>query len=253
MNVLNFAHGEIYMFGAFCVFFQCSVLGINYIVALAITILAIGLFGVILERIFFRPAKGDIITSVIIAIALISIFQTIVQITFGSQPRVMAEFFPDTITFNSIKITQSRLAAGSLSLLLLIAVNIFVYRTKHGKAMQALAQDREAAALQGIDIDKTGSLGFAIGCALAGAAGGIMAPILYIEATMGTSVLGKSLSIIILGGIGSIPGAALGGLIIGIVESFGQRFLGYSSATFPFIIMILILVFKRTGLMGRQA
>ena len=118
--------------------------------------------------------------------------------------------------------------------------------------MQALAQDRDAAALQGVDIDKVGPLGFAIGCALAGAAGGIMAPILFVDATMGASVLGKSLSIIVLGGVGSIPGAALGGLIIGVAESYGQRFVGYPSSTFPFLIMILILLFRRTGLMGRQ-
>ena len=118
--------------------------------------------------------------------------------------------------------------------------------------MQAVAQDREAAMSLGIDIRKIGMIGFAIGCALAGAAGGIMAPIFFIEPTMGTSVLIKSLSIIILGGVGSIPGAAIGGLILGITESYGQTFLGYASTTFPFLIILIVLIFKRTGLMGRS-
>ncbi len=252
MNVLNFAHGEIYMFGAFCVYFLCSLLHVNYVLALAASIVVVGLFGIVLERVFFRPAKGDMLTSVIVAIALIWLFQTAAQIIFGGQPRAMAEMFPSTVTLFHIPISQSRLVAGLISLVLLVAVNFFVYRTKQGKAMQALAQDRDAAALQGIDTDRVGPLGFAIGCALAGAAGGIMAPILYIDATMGSAMLGKSLCIIVLGGVGSIPGAALGGLIVGVVESYGQRFLGYPSSTFPFLIMILILLFKRTGLMGRK-
>jgi len=252
MNVLNFAHGEIYMFGAFCVYFFCGLLHINYMLALGVSIVAVGLFGIVLERVFFRPARGDVLTSVIVSIALIWLFQTAAQLVFGGEPRAMGEFFPDTVRFLNVRISESRLAAGLISLLLLIAVNFFVYRTKQGKAMQALAQDRDAAALQGIDTERIGPLGFAVGCALAGAAGGIMAPILYIDATMGSAMLGKSLCIIILGGIGSIPGAALGGLIVGVVESYGQRFIGYPSATFPFIIMILILLLKRTGLMGRQ-
>jgi branched-chain amino acid transport system permease protein len=252
MNVLNFAHGEIYMFGAFCVYFLCSMLHIPYPIALMMSIVAVGLFGIILERVFFRPARGDILTSVIVAIALIWVFQTSAQLIFGGQPRGMAELFPGTVTFFNMRISQSRLFAGFISFLLLVGLYLFVYKTKQGKAMQALAQDRDAAALQGVDIDRVGPLGFAIGCALAGAAGGIMAPILFVDATMGSSVLGKSLSIIILGGVGSIPGAALGGLIVGVVESYGQRFVGYPSSTFPFLIMILILLFKRTGLMGRQ-
>jgi branched-chain amino acid transport system permease protein len=253
MNVLNFAHGEIYMFGAFCVYFLCSLLHIPYPIALGISIIAVGLFGIVLERVFFRPARGDMLTSVIVAIALIWVFQTAAQLMFGGQPRGMAEIFPGMLVFFGVRVSESRLLAGLISLLLLVGVYIFVYKTKQGKAMQALAQDRDAAALQGVDIDRIGPLGFAIGCALAGAAGGIMAPILFVDATMGGSVLGKSLSIIVLGGVGSIPGAALGGLIVGVVESYGQRFVGYPSSTFPFLIMVLILLFKRTGLLGRQA
>jgi len=253
MNVLNFAHGEIYMFGAFCVYFLCTLLHLNYVLALPAAIVLVGVFGIAMERICFRPAQGDMLTSVIVSIALIWLFQTAAQLIFGGEPRAMREFLPSTVSFLHIRISQSRLAAGLISLLLLVAVNFFVYRTKQGKAMQAVAQDRDAAALQGIDLDRLGPLGFAIGCALAGAAGGIMAPILYIDATMGGSVLGKSLAIIVLGGVGSIPGAAVGGLIVGVVESYGQRFLGYPSSTFPFLIMIIILLFKRTGLMGRKA
>ena len=253
MNVLNLAHGEIYMLGAFSVFFLSSLLHINYIIALLITMVAVGLIGVILERVFFRPARGDIITTVIVAIGLMWIIQTSAQLIFGTQTRGMAEVFVGTVTFLNVNISESRVVAGLISIVLLAGVYFFVYRTKQGRAMQAVAQDREAAALQGIDINRMGALGFGLGCALAGAAGGIVAPIFFVEPTMGINMLLKSMAIIILGGLGSIPGAALGGLILGITESYGQTFLGYASATFPFLIIILILLVKRTGLMGRIA
>jgi branched-chain amino acid transport system permease protein len=117
--------------------------------------------------------------------------------------------------------------------------------------MQAVSQDREAAALMGINIDRVGTLGFGLGCALAAVAGGIMAPIFFIEATMGLDALGKSMAIIILGGLGSIPGAVIGGLILGLVESYGQTFMGYPATVLPFVIIVLVLLFKRSGLMGR--
>lgn len=252
MNVLNFAHGEIYMLGAFCVYFLCDILQLNFAVSLILTMVLTGLFGLLLERVLFRPVRGDMLSSVIVAIGLIWLLQTSAQLIFGKQPRAMPEIVSGTVTMLGFNISNARIFAGLISIGLLILLYLFVYRTKQGKAMQAVAQDGEAAALQGIDIDRIGPLGFVIGCALAGAAGGIMAPILYIDATMGGTVLSKSLSIIILGGVGSIPGAALGGLIMGIAESYGQAFLGYVSSTFPFIIIILILLFKRTGLMGRQ-
>jgi len=254
MQVLNFAHGEIYMIGAITVYFLCTLFHMNYLLAILIAMIVVGIIGIVLERFFFRPISDeDMLLSVIIATALTYIFQTSAQIIFGTSPMSMSEFLPGTLDYAGFHISVSRLAAAGLSLFLLVVMYLFVYKTRSGKAMQAMAQDRDAAALQGVDIDKIRPMGFAIGCILAGAAGGIMAPILYVDATMGTPILNKSLSIIMLGGIGSIPGAALGGIIIGVVEAYGQSFLGYTAATtIPFIIMILILLFKRTGLMGRQ-
>jgi branched-chain amino acid transport system permease protein len=254
MNVLNFAHGEIYMIGAFCTYYFASILGVNYALSLIIAIVVTAILGYILERVFFRPAKGDILSGVLVATGLIWLFQTVGQLipALGKGPRGMSEVVSGTITVMDFPVSKARIVACLLSLFLLAITYIFVYRTKHGKAMQAVAQDRDAAALQGIDINVIGPLGFIIGCALAGAAGGIMAPILPIEATMGSSVLTTSLCIIILGGIGSIPGAAIGGIILGLVQSFGQVYLGYVSSIFPFVILIGVLLFKRTGLMGRK-
>ena len=253
MNVLNLAHGEFYMLGAFTVFYVNGLLKVNYFLALAMSVVVVAVMGIFFERIFFRPARGEVVPTVIVGIGLMWLLQTAAQLLFGAQPRGMKEVFQGSVSFLNINISDSRIAAGIISILLVAGVYLFIYKTKQGKAMQAVAQDREAAMSLGIDVGKIGTLGFALGCGLAGAAGGLMAPIFFIEPTMGTTTLIKSLCIIILGGVGSIPGAALGGIILGIIESYGQTFLGYSATTFPFLIILFILVFKRTGLMGRAA
>ena len=253
MNVLNLAHGEFYMLGAFTVFYMNGLLKVNYFLALAMSVVVVAVIGIFFERIFFRPARGEVVPTVIVGIGLMWLLQTAAQLLFGAQPRGMKEVFQGSVSFLNINISDSRIAAGIISILLVAGVYLFIYKTKQGKAMQAVAQDREAAMSLGIDVGKIGTLGFALGCGLAGAAGGLMAPIFFIEPTMGTTTLIKSLCIIILGGVGSIPGAALGGIILGIIESYGQTFLGYSATTFPFLIIVFILVFKRTGLMGRAA
>ena len=253
MNVLNLAHGEFYMLGAFTVFYMNGLLKVNYFLALAMSVVVVAVMGIFFERIFFRPARGEVVPTVIVGIGLMWLLQTAAQLLFGAQPRGMKEVFQGSVSFLNINISDSRIAAGIISILLVASVYLFIYKTKQGKAMQAVAQDREAAMSLGIDVGKIGTLGFALGCGLAGAAGGLMAPIFFIEPTMGTTTLIKSLCIIILGGVGSIPGAALGGIILGIIESYGQTFLGYSATTFPFLIILFILVFKRTGLMGRAA
>jgi len=253
MNVLNLAHGEFYMLGAFTVFYMNGLLKVNYFLALAMSVVVVAVIGIFFERIFFRPARGEVVPTVIVGIGLMWLLQTAAQLLFGAQPRGMKEVFQGSVSFLNINISDSRIAAGIISILLVAGVYLFIYKTKQGKAMQAVAQDREAAMSLGIDVGKIGTLGFALGCGLAGAAGGLMAPIFFIEPTMGTTTLIKSLCVIILGGVGSIPGAALGGIILGMIESYGQTFLGYSATTFPFLIILFILVFKRTGLMGRAA
>ena len=252
LNIVNFAHGEFYMLGAFTILYIAGLWNIKYFLALVMCMLIVGLIGVFFERLFFARAKGRLVPIIIVAVGLMWILQTAAQIIFGRQPRGMAEVFQGSVSFLHVNISYSRLMAAVISVVLVGALYFFVYRTRLGRAMQAVAQDREAAALQGINIDRLGTMGFGLGCALAGVAGGIMAPIFFIEATMGLDALAKSMAIIILGGLGSIPGAALGGLILGLVESYGQTFLGYPATVLPFVIIVLVLLFRRTGLMGRS-
>jgi branched-chain amino acid transport system permease protein len=253
MRIINVAHGEIYMLGAFVTFYLTSLYHMNYYFSLIIAIAMVGLFGLCLERFLFRPVEErGLVVSIIIITGLMLILQGGAQIVFGTQGRGMPEVFKGYLTFFSISLSVSRIITSLIGIALVIGVYFFVYKTKQGKAMQATAEDREAASLQGINVRRLTALGFFIAFALAAAAGGLIAPIFFIDATMGGTILFKSLSIVILGGIGSIHGAALGGLILGILESFGLRFLGYTSYTFPFLIIILILIVRPQGLLGKD-
>jgi branched-chain amino acid transport system permease protein len=252
MNIMNFAHGEFYMLGAFSVLYLTS-LKLNYFIALITAIVIVACLGVILEWLFFRRVRGDILGGTIIAIGLMWILQTSAQLIFGTEPRGMGEVFKGNVTFLNVNISTSRLLAMLICVILVIGVYLFLYNTKTGKAIQAVAQDREAAALQGININGINSLGFGLGCALAGAAGGVIALLFSLDANMGTEALVKSLSAIILGGLGSLPGVIVGGFILGIAESCGYTFWGYPAATLPFAIILLVLIFKRGGLMGETS
>ena len=253
MRIINVAHGEIYMLGAFLTFYLTSLYHINYFFSLLIAAAAAGFFGLCLERFLFRPVEErGLVVSIIIITGLMLILQGGAQILFGTQGRGMPEVFQGNLTFFSISLSISRIITSLIGIALVFGVYCFVYKTKQGKALQAIAEDREAASLQGINVHRLTALGFFIAFALAAAAGGLIAPIFFIDATMGGTILFKSLSIVILGGIGSIHGAALGGLILGVLESFGLRFLGYSSYTFPFLIIILILIVRPQGLLGKD-
>jgi len=252
MNILNLAHGEFYMLGAFSILYLAGIFHLNYFLALFLSMVLVGVIGIFFERLFFRPVAEEMAPTIIVGIGLMWIIRAAAQLIIGREPRGMAEIWQGNITFLGVTISGSRIMACIISVILVVILYFFVYRTKFGRAMQAIAQDREAAALQGIDIDRMSILGFTMGCAMAGVAGGIMAPIFFIDATMGIDILVKSIAIIILGGVGSIPGAALGGLVLGILESYGQTFLGYSASLLPFLLIIVVLICKPTGLMGRK-
>jgi branched-chain amino acid transport system permease protein len=241
------------MLGAFAVFYLVTLFNVNYFVALALAMIIVGLFGLFLERVVFRPVRNSyMVVTIIIITGLMLVIEGSAQLIFGTASRGMADFFPGTVDIVGAKISTFRAIGALISIALVIGLCFFVYQTKQGKAMQAVAQNHNAAVLQGIDTNKIYAMAFGISCALAAAAGALMAPVFFIDATMGGTVLFKALAVVILGGIGSIPGAALGALIIGIVESFGLRLLGYASATFPFLIIVLILLVKRSGLMGKE-
>lgn len=253
LGIINLAHGELYMIGAFCLYFLVTLFNLNYFIALLITIILVGFFGILLERIFFRPLRNDsdMVVIIIIITGLMLIIQGLSQIIFGPESRGMQEIIDGNIKILNTNFSIFRTITATISICLVAGLCFFVYKTKTGIAMLAVSQNKTAAILQGVNVNKIYAIGFCLSAMLAAAAGGLMAPVFLIDTSMGGSILFKALSIVILGGIGSIPGAVLGGFILGIIESFGLRYLGYASATFPFLLIIFILLFKRTGLLGK--
>jgi branched-chain amino acid transport system permease protein len=255
MGIVNLAHGEIYMFGAYGAYYFCVVAGLNFLLALVISTLLIGLLGIAIERIFFRPFRhGEFLTTVIMATGLMLILQTTAVISFGGSPKVVTTPFPGVITIAGVTLSWERLIIILVSIILVAALFYLIHRTKIGQAMVAVSQDLDAAALQGINIDRVSSVAMFLGCGLAAAAGALMGAIFGLSPTMGGFALMKGIAVIILGGLGSIPGAVIGGLILGFIDGIIPPLLSSHMASLVgFVAIILILLFRPRGIMGHES
>jgi len=253
MHIVNFAHGELYMLGAFCLWIFFAELQVPYILALILSMIIISGLGMVIERFLFKPFRGDLAPSFIISLGLVMLLQTGTLLSFGIEDKAAPtpSGFHGLIHFGGAVLSKERLFVILISAILMAGVWLFIQRTKPGQAMRAVAQDQDAAALQGISIDATASLAMGVGCALAAAAGCLMAPIFYINPYMGAVPIMKAFVVIILGGLGSIGGAFIGGFIIGFVDSFGSTYLSAPiAAMMTFGILILVLIFRPQGLFG---
>lgn len=256
IKLINFAHGDIFMLGAFIGFYAITIFHMNFFLALIFSMASTALIGVIIERIAYKRLRNATrIAALITAIGVSLLIEYGFIFIRGSQP----EAYPTVFAASSVNIfgasinTQSILIL-SVSIVLMILLQFIVHKTKTGKAMRAVSHDTEAAKLMGINVDNTISATFAIGSALAGAAGVIFG--LYytkIDPLMGVIPGLKAFVAAVLGGIGIIPGAMVGGLILGIVETFVSA-VGFSlwRDAAAFVILILILIFRPSGIFGKN-
>ena len=253
MGIVQFAHGEIYMLGAYCVYYVSVVKGINVFIALVISAFALGLVGIILERLLFRQFRGQIEPSIIIAIGLILLLQTTAAVGFGTQGKWIPKIIPGVLTVWGVRLAWDRVLAVIIGITLMLLLFLFVQKTKAGQAMVAISQDPDAAALQGINVNRISSLSMAIGCALAAIAGGLMGAIFQAEPFMGGFAISKGIAVIVLGGLGSIAGAVIGGFILGLLDGLVPLVASTTVATtIGFILIILILIIKPRGLLGHE-
>ena len=251
MGIINFAHGEIYMLGAFVVYVVVTSLHINFLLGLLIAILVTGTFGIIFERVLFRRFRGEQLNGLVLSLGLSILLQNVALLIWGGDERSFASpFRGQSLSFLGASIPMERVMAMGLSILMLISVYYFIKRTKIGQAMRAVAQSSEAAALQGIRINNISLLSFSIGCALAGLAGALLAPIFYVSPYVGGMPVLKAFIVIVLGGLGSISGAFVGGILLGVIDSICLFFLGTLGDITGFIILILFILFKPEGLFG---
>lgn len=253
MDIVNFAHGEFYMFGGFVSYLIFAQLHVNYFLTILIAFLAVGLFSVAVERIVFKPFRGQILPAFIISLGLIWIFRESIRFIFGNWDKAIPVAFPGIIRVGNLSLSVERLVTAVIGAILIFALHLFIQRTKWGRAMRAIALDRDAASLQGINIDFISSLAFGIGCGLAAVAGVLLGSVYYASASMGAHMILKAFLIIILGGLGSIPGCLLGGLLLGFFESFGHTFMSIPTVTIiTFAVIFILLVFRPEGLLGHE-
>lgn len=257
VQLINFAHGEIYMFGAFAGLFLVTVVGLPIGWALLGAMAFCMLLGVVVERVAYRPMRGKSsrLSALISAIGVSIFLSTLMVIIAGTNPRN----YPDVIQIHNyqlgaVQFSSLQIIILVISAILMLGLELMVRRTRIGKAMRACSQDIEAASMMGINVNRVISFTFAVGSALA-AAGGVMVAIYYnaLWPYMGTMAGMKAFCAAVLGGIGSIPGAMVGGISLGIMEIMGVAYLSSSyKDAIAFAILILVLIIRPQGLMGQK-
>mgnify|MGYP001305832027 CR=1 FL=1 len=251
MDILFFAHGAMYMLGAYSTFYLCEIFGLNYFFAVPIGVAIIGLFGVLIEKGLFRRIRSDHVSVIFLAIALNWFLESLGHIIFGLKPKSVSSVFTGQINIFGGIISWERVALIFISLIAVGGLYLFLMKTRYGLGMRAYAEDPATAELQGISNDTVCSLGFLIGCGLAALGGILVAPIFVIKPVMGSHAVMMALLVIGFGGLGSIPGALIAALIIGFLESFGTFYFGSDIAWgFIFIIIVIFLTIRPTGLIG---
>ncbi|MBC3887666.1 branched-chain amino acid ABC transporter permease [Acetobacterium paludosum] len=256
IKLINFAHGEIMMFGAYFAFIFATSFGMPIWAVILVPMIIMALAGVAVEFIAYRPLRDAPRLSALITAIGVSLFlQNLALLIFKADPKVMPKLFPETIiNLGGVEISSTTLVTIGLSLFFMVLLDLYIRKTKQGRAVRAVSEDKDAAILMGINVDRTISLTFAMGSAL-GALGGILYSVAYVQVfpTMGVMPGLKAFIAAVLGGIGIIPGAMLGGFIIGMVETMTKAYLSTTWAdAIVYIILILVLLFKPTGILGKN-
>lgn len=251
VGIVQLAHGEVYMIGAYSVYYFCVVLGLNFFLSLLISIFLVGLLGVVLEKFFLRPFRNDVEGAIVSTIALILILQTAIVAIAGVGYKDISSPIQGVLTVLGARLSWERLITILASMVLVSALLIFIKKTRMGQAMIAVSENREVAALQGINVNRVSSVAMFLGCGLAAAAGALTGAIFDLTPFMGGFALMKGIGVIIVGGLGSIPGAIIAGLILGLVDGVVTSLFSVQVAGITgLVVIILILLFRPQGLFG---
>jgi branched-chain amino acid transport system permease protein len=252
MGIINFAHGEFYMLGAYIMFYSLTLFNINFFPALILVMVIVAPVGILVERIFYRPLRDNPMSVLIVAIGLSLFFVSAGYLGFGIQDNAFPSPFKGILRIGGAVISKERLMTLAVCAILVAGLYFFVHMTKMGRAMRAVEQDPDAASSVGVSIDRTYAICMAVGAALAGAAGALIGMLTVISPSMGGVALFKAFMIIVIGGLGSVVGAIFGGIILGLVESFATTLIAPEIASMiAFGLIILLLILKPEGLFGR--
>jgi branched-chain amino acid transport system permease protein len=255
MGIVNFAHGELFMVGAYTVFFLYATYGVPFPLAVLGSIAVVGLIGIAMERALFRPMRGNPLGGLIMSVGVLFVLQVAaVEIAgLGLMKHIPPAYEGSIALFGTETLTlpRQRLVVIGAAVLCLALLWLFLKRTRLGWALRACAQDPEAAALQGISLDRTSLLAMGLGAGLAGAAGGVMAPLVQVTPYMGHPYVVAAFIVIIVGGVGSLEGAVVAAVLYTFFDTFVTTFYdGSIAAILGLVLMLVVLVVKPTGLFG---
>jgi branched-chain amino acid transport system permease protein len=254
LGILNLAHGAIYMIGGYIGLALIGTLGFNQWASLLLTIIIVASFGVFLEKFCFRPFVGDFNRIIMMCVVITMVLQTAVNIIAGTQILSLPPFIAGVLRTRHFSVSYERIITFAIGSALLAIIIWFVNRTKWGQQMQAISQDIEAAALQGINIHRISALACFIGCGLAAIAGCLIGAYLCIGPFMGDFMLLKVLMLVFLAGIGSISGIIIAGLVLGSLDSILPILIsGAASDAITVAIVVVLLLFRPQGFFGREA
>ena len=254
LGIAHFAHGVVAMSGGYVTFFLIERFGLPFFVAMALAMLVGAMLGILVERFAYRPVQhAPPINAFIIALGLTMMIDGLNLLSFGPDQMVIRTPFQSVFSVAGLVITELRVYVMVTTSVLIVAMALFVSRTKTGRAIRAVAQNRPAAILMGVNVDAVALVVFAMSSALGVAGGALVGAMLALAPGLGESLVIKGFAVLILGGLGSIPGAIAGGLILGVSEALAA---GYISSAYKdviaFLVIIIVLLFRPEGLLGKR-
>ncbi|MCL5045608.1 MAG: branched-chain amino acid ABC transporter permease [Actinobacteria bacterium] len=254
MDLVNFAHGELYMLGAYFAFTFIVGMGMPYLIGLPLAAAAVMVLGYLLDRVLFRPLRGqDTLVRMLTTVGLSIILPNLAIIIWNPVPkRVPIPIQANPLVLGSVRLAPVHLMVVLVAFAVIVAFHLFLQYTKGGTAMRATFQDPEVAAAMGIDIDRIYGYTFAIGVGMAAIGGALLSMVYIIMPTMGSMATMKAFAVVILGGLGNFMGAIVGALIIGISETLAATYAstGYKDGV-AFLLLVLILLVKPSGILGK--
>ncbi|MBS4023943.1 MAG: branched-chain amino acid ABC transporter permease [Dethiobacter sp.] len=254
IRIPNIAHGSLYMVAAYIIYTLTHTLGLSYWVAVAVAIAVMPVLGIIVERIYWPVRqKGTGISLFVAGIGILVLLNNSVRLIYGAQWKYVRGPLTGTVDVFGLIVTRQRILIIVAAIVSIALLNLFLNKTLIGSTIQAVAQNPSGASLVGINIRTTSMLTFGIATALAGLAAALIAPVFLVYYEMGTPVVLRAMAILVVGGLGSVAGAIVGGYILGLAEAMSVLFMpaGYQDLI-AFGLLIAILTFKPTGLFGRE-
>jgi branched-chain amino acid transport system permease protein len=253
MRVINFAHGDLMMLGMYLTYFLFSIFHIDPFVSIVIVMPVMFLFGAFLQKVFINRALNALPQNqILLTIGLGLVMSNSTMLAFTSDYRILSTTYSSSsVSVLGISVSEPLVVSFVITVFITAALYWFLYKTDRGQAIRATAQDREAARLMGINVKRMSIIAFGLGTALAAAAGALISPTYYIFPQVGSVFTLKAFVITVLGGMGSIVGATIGGVLIGVAESVGGVYLGSGwKDVIVFVLFLLVLLFRPSGLMG---